>query len=139
MPGPVAAFEWLSIILLALGVVLGGIEAGSAFLELLALALQFGLVLAVSRGRSRVARWVFTLVYALGFALMIYWLSSGLLLFASVTWPIWLIWGGSALQLALLWNPATSLWLRQSRSVVDQAYRVSSPPPRAPARQSRRR
>lgn len=116
MPKPVAAFEWLSIVLIALEVVSGEtITAGSAFSDLLVLALNFGLVLAISRGRSRVARWAFTLLYAAGFAFMIYAFSNGLLRPSSVTWLAWLMWCASVLQLALLWSPATTLWLRHSR------------------------
>ena len=120
LPTPIVAFEVLSVSLLALEVISGaGIAAGSMFSDVVGLAATLGLVIAISRGRSRVGRWIFTLLYALGCALLLYLVWRGLLRPASLTPVAWLLLSASAVQLGLLWSPAATEWLRKPRYQAD--------------------
>jgi hypothetical protein len=117
MPKPVMAFEWLSVAVLALEIMTGaGVAAGSAFFDTIWLLLMLGLVLAITRGRRRWSRWAFTMLYAVGFAVMIYIFSKGVLSPGGVTAIAWLLLAASIVQLALLWHPTTTAWLGKPRS-----------------------
>jgi hypothetical protein len=119
LPRPVIAFELLSVAMLAAEVITGaGIASGSAFSDLFSLLFMLALVLAITRGRSRLARWAFTLLYALGFVFMILLFWKGLLRPGSVTLIAWLLSGAATVQLALLWSGATTAWLRRQRTAV---------------------
>ena len=107
-PAAVTAFEGLSIALLILDLI---VSPGFDFADLLMAGLILGLVLLVSRRRSRIARWIFTAITAAGFALLVYFHSTGAVDVGTVAWSGWALAAGALVQIALLWSPPMSRWL----------------------------
>ena len=111
-PITVAAFEVVNIVSVLFDMVLT--QTDSPFGELLTSGLLIGLVLWITRGRSRAARVMYTLIMALAAAcvMTIYCLgyvpsSAKLLVFKFMV--------ELGLTLALLWWPSTSDWLKKNR------------------------
>ncbi len=111
-PKAIVAFEALSLASVLIFMLLT--ETSTPFLDLLDDAVTVALTLWVSRGRSRVARILYTLIVLIAYVAI-----GGALWFQTI-WPIatLTIIASSILELillALLWWPSVTVWLNSSR------------------------
>jgi hypothetical protein len=83
--------------------------------------LTLWVILSVSRGRSSVARWIFTAFYALGFILAAYGFAAKMARVEDITAAAWGLTIASVAQLWLLWSSDTSRWLASSKRGAEVA------------------
>ena len=115
-PASVVSFELLGVASLAFDMVFGmGVDWFSIFW----VPLMLGLIFGVTRGRSGVARSAFTLIFAFGGALILYFFATGLLAPTDMLTSGWIMTAASIFQLWLLWSPATSDWIAGGRNRAD--------------------
>ena len=111
-PRSVAAFETLSIICLVLELVFG---PGFTWDDLIWAPLMLWIVLSVTRRKSSVARWIFTLLYGLGVALLASIIAVGMVGPSDLKWTGWGLTLVGVVQLAMLWSQGTSRWIASRR------------------------
>jgi len=115
-PASVVSFELLGVVSLAFDMVFG---MGVGWFSVFWFPLMLGLIFGVSRGRSGGARWAFTIIFAFGGALMLYFFATGLLMPTDMFTSGWIMTAASIAQLWLLWSPATSDWIAGGRNRAD--------------------
>ena len=105
-PLTVAWFEWLSILLL----IYDCIDTDLPWLAVIAYALlMLWVILAISRRRSRAARWFLTVIDALAYVAFLFQLTTG------DTEVREAMWSGRAIEWAALVLSLVTLWLLWSR------------------------
>jgi hypothetical protein len=109
-PATVAWFEWLGIPLAIAELTAFGPGARA----LTSASIMLLLVVAVSRGRSGAARWLFTICLAYYFVMQAYDLAGGRVALGA---PDWALMAAALVQLWLLWSPATTSWLTSGRKL----------------------
>lgn len=121
-PLNVALFEWLSILVLIFDCKDNRTVNGMPWFAVIAYALvMLWIILAISRQRSRAARWVLTVLDAIVYVAFLFQLTTGDTNVREAMWGGGLIeWAGlvlSLLTLWLLWSRPMSRWIA-SLSVV---------------------
>lgn len=101
-PQIVTWFESLSIFVVVAEVIFGSGWDSLIFLPL---------VLWISRGRSSIARWIFTALYALGCILGAYGVATKIIGLGAIKPAAWVLTVAAIVQLWLLWSADTSRWL----------------------------
>jgi hypothetical protein len=107
-PRVVGRFETLSILMLAADLMFA---SGVDWSDLFWMPMMLWIILSITRRGSRLARWIFTAMYALGACLIAYFVISGLLPLRSMSLAGWVMTIGGMAELGLLWSPAMSQWI----------------------------
>lgn len=106
-PWVVDWFETLSIVVLGFEVAFLGVTWDDLFW----VPLMLWIILAVTRRKSSVARWIFSAIYGAGFVIIVWLAAAGMLRLAEMEWTGWVLSVASVVQVTLLWSPATTEWL----------------------------
>ena len=86
--------------------------SGFTWGDLVWVPLMLWVVLSITRRKSIVARWIFTVLYGFGFAIMAYaFFAASLAELSKMEWRIWVLTAAAVAQLALLWSRGTSQWI----------------------------
>lgn len=119
-PPTVVWLEGLSILLLIAEVITSVEGESRDWLWIVVAPLLLWIILSITRGRSKVARWIYTALTGYSLLALLYWLiadlrdagASNLGDFPFREWAVtfpWLVFW--LVELWLLWSPATSRWI----------------------------
>lgn len=74
-------------------------------------------ILSISRRGSAIARWIETAITVVGFAFGAWGLITGIIRLEDITSVSWALQAVAIFEMALLWSPAMSKWIRKTGSV----------------------